>query len=832
MFIPHKFNTDIMKISIFQIIFFSITAVSVFGQPIRAYNYDGLMRGGELSMFKKDYYNAVDLYEKAYKERKSPDLALQIANLHYILRDIPKAENWYKRALIKDKDMTMPEAHFALGRIYKMNGKYEDAAAVFQKFITMAEDGPLRELAKTELKGIDMASKMPEQKKLIAENAGKAINCLQSDFAPVYDKDGNLYFTTFNRDSVIRLNGKEGDYFTKIYMASNGPKGLEKPVQLSAEINRENYHTGNATFSSDGTKMFFTRAELDGNEVLSSKIYVATKIEGQWSNATELTKINGNFLSKHPSVGELYGREVLFFVSNMTGSLGGFDIFYSNLNGSGDLGEPINLGKKINTIGDEVTPFYKNGTLYFSSTGHPSLGGFDVFSANWDGVEWTEPKNLGRVYNSVLDDLYYTVSNDGLNGVLASNREGTKSVKSKTCCEDIYFIKERKLEIDLNLVVMDKKAEIKGAQVELVELVGKSKGTSTDQVNEENGKFTFPLFPDKSYRVFISKEGFITDSFDLNTVGLTEAKAFEKKLTLKAKAKPVKEEYETITINQAIRLNNIYYDYDDDKILPDAEADLEYLIELYNKYPTLVLELGSHTDSRGKDDYNRELSQRRAESAKNWLVNRGVSADRIKAVGYGESVLLNKCKNGVKCNDAEHRINRRTEFKIVSGPTSIQIKKTVIKGTNKEVLPPDNKKTNTPKTNSSGDKTSQIQIKDSDIIPTVKKSDIQPVAKLPQMKFETKTVDFGIVKKGEKKSYSYKFTNSGNAPLVVEIVSGCECTTIEWTRGEIPPGGKGTIDIIYDTKDEKLQEYDKVIDILANTKPKVINCTFKAKVVQ
>ncbi|MDQ3016936.1 MAG: DUF1573 domain-containing protein, partial [Bacteroidota bacterium] len=256
---------------------------------------------------------------------------------------------------------------------------------------------------------------------------------------------------------------------------------------------------------------------------------------------------------------------------------------------------------------------------------------------------------------------------------------------------------------------------------------------------------------------------------------------------------------ETVTINEPIRLNNIYYDYDDDKILVDAEKDLSFLLDLMKKYPDMVIELSSHTDSRGNDAYNERLSQRRAQSAKNWLVSRGVSEKRIEAVGYGEDLILNQCINGIDCTDDEHRFNRRTEFKILSGPTTIEVKKSDLGNQNKKpaansVIKPTNKGT--------------VPLSDPVIL----------------LKFEKELIELGAVKKGDKVEMAFNFMNKGNVPIEIEMVTSCECTTLEWPQFKVfKPGEKGTIKAIFDSKDKEASETTDVEIILKQDDPKTKN---------
>ena len=204
-------------------------------------------------------------------------------------------------------------------------------------------------------------------------------------------------------------------------------------------------------------------------------------------------------------------------------------------------------------------------------------------------------------------------------------------------------------------------------------MTDKNPANVDNRTNPSGNDFSFVLQPEKSYIAIATRDGYYPDTVKVNTVGIKKSQNVERKFTLRA----IKKEPDSIVvkINEPIVLNSIYYDFNDDKILPDAEKDLQFLVDLMNKYPDMKIELSSHTDSRGKDDYNIALSQRRADSAKRWIVAKGINTDRIVAKGYGETQLRNGCANGVECDEEQHRLNRRTEFKIIAGPTSITIER-------------------------------------------------------------------------------------------------------------------------------------------------------------
>ncbi|MEZ4981092.1 MAG: OmpA family protein [Saprospiraceae bacterium] len=656
-----------------------------FAQPLNKATYSTMISTAEEALANKDYYNALDQYNQAYDERKDKDLIPIIADLHFKLRDYKRAENYYKRVFRKyrGKDPEVdPQIRYNYAIVLKTMGQYDEAIEHLQKVLAESTDDKLKDLAELQITGAEMGKVLRPVPRLRVENAGNNVNTSFSEYSAFLTEDGKeMYYASFQRDDVIILEGKEEENrYATILKSSKSDKGWGDPTELDDRINRPGYHTANITLSPDGRTMYFTRQQMTGNEVSESNIFYSDLTGTDYTAAREVVGVNGNWIAKHPAIGELFGKEVMFFVSDMQGGEGGFDIYYATYKGNGVFADPVNLGPKINTAADEVTPFYRDGTLYFSSNGHPGIGGYDIFSSIWNGTTWSEPKNMGLGYNSQLDDRYFMIDKEGYHGVLLSNREGTRSTHSKTCCDDIYEFTIEKIELDAIVGTFNAESgePLLNASVQLFELTDNQMTPIDEQSNEKGNVFAFPLLLNKSYMAIATAEGFYPDTSEVfNTVGFKESKKLEHRLRLRPM--PPEPEYEDIevTINEPIRLNNIYYDFDDDKILPDAENDLNDLKNLMDEYPAIKIELSSHTDAQGKDAYNQELSQRRANSAKAWLVEHGVAEERIVPKGYGETQILNQCVNGVTCIlDDRHRFNRRTEFKIIEGPTTIMMKRT------------------------------------------------------------------------------------------------------------------------------------------------------------
>lgn len=646
--------------------------VCMIAQPVVSSSYETMLETAATCAENHDYINAIEWFEKAYKESKDPNLQVAIGDMYMLLRDYAKAEKTYDRVLKRDKRDEFFDIRLDYARAMKAQGKYKLALDEFNGFISTTESDSLRNEAKLELRGILLMEKYPENIEAAVSFAGESINSPSAESSPALYSDGTLYFSSMNAKTPTIIDGEEGEYHAKIYSAARTPQGdYSKASALDEAINRIDFYNTGVSFSEDGQKMYFTRAKYNNNGVENSQIYLSKRAGDKWGSPYPIEALNNEFRSRHPYEGELFGRKVLYYISDMPGGYGGYDIYYSTITGDA-YEKPVNLGEKINTPRNEMSPFYKDGALYFSSNGHPGMGGLDNFYTEWDGSKWSEVTNMGFNYNTSYDDSFLRFNQGGTAGYVVSNRTHKDKKKYKntdTCCDDIYMIQIRDLVIELKTIVNNEKGPLEGATVELFE--GSKKVPVDSKTNFLSNDFAFLLDSDKSYKAYITREGYYTDSISFNTNGIFDDYTVSKTVTLKAKPEAPKR---IVSRNEPILLKSIFFDLADDKIRPDAEPDLEYLKTLMDKYPDMVIELSSHTDSRGDNEYNKKLSQRRANSTKAWLVEEGVEAARIKAVGYGETKLLNKCKDKVKCSEEEHQLNRRSEFKIIAGPQTIEIK--------------------------------------------------------------------------------------------------------------------------------------------------------------
>lgn len=669
------------------LLYIVVTAFS-FGataQPLKGrHTFEQMKETADAQFALNDFFSALTWYDKAFdeikKEKNNPDkeeITYQSALCLLQLRDYTKAEVRLA-SILRQKENNIKGLEFLHAKVLKLNGKYDEAIPTLEKISKMSSDMAIRKEALRELDGARFGKAAQIQELLRIENGGTDVNTGGKETSAASAKAGEMFFISDRRNAVTELGGKV-NVFSKIYSTQLQGNAWTNVKALDQVINRDGYHHFSVSLSPDGNTMYFTRGTLNGELVSESKAFMSKRERNGWGPANEL---KGAFTGKvmHPVVGELYGKEVLFFSSDMEGTKGGYDIYYANKKSDGTFDYPVNLGDVINTQGDEMTPYYLDGKLYFSSNMHPGMGGQDVFVSSWDGSAWSSPTNMGKGYNSSADDKSFTVDKEG-NGFLASNRIGTGKLKGgvgQTCCDDIWLVIKDKVKANLVVTVLDaKKKPLNGSNIQIIEMTNNQMGNTSNQDNPTGNSFDSPLTLERSYMIIVSKDGYKPDTIrNINTVGLKKSTSITKEVTLKAAPKVKIEEYITVETNQPFELKNILYDYNKADIRPESDSSLNDLADLMVQYSDMVIELSAHTDARGRDAYNLDLSQRRANSVVKWLSERrGVSPDRLKPVGYGETQLKNSCGNGVECSEDDHQINRRTEFKILSGPTSIKVVK-------------------------------------------------------------------------------------------------------------------------------------------------------------
>ncbi|MCX2496326.1 OmpA family protein [Pedobacter sp. PF22-3] len=613
-----------------------------------------------------NYSKAIDLYEQAFKKKETLHAAERLANAYALVYNYKQAESWY--AIATKMNGSSTENMLSYAKALQQNSKYSEAKVQYLNYIDKNKNVSEKQQA-IWIASCDSALKWIKNPKKIELINQKALNSAQSDWGAVKYERG-VVFTSDRSNS--KLNGSEnrpflkfdgskepdkkvygwtGNGYLKLYFKSSSNDSLKLfPIKAGTS-----YHVGSASFTADGKTMYFTLTRITDElerlkkqpTTVNVEIFSSTKgSDGVWGEPVSFAYNNVNAYSVGDPFITTDGNS-LYFASNMPGGLGGTDIYVCLKTDAGDWGKPINL-KEVNTEGNDRSPvFDEKDNFYFSSDGRVGMGGLDVYQALRESGSIGQIENMGYPFNSPQDDFGFSLNEKGGIVYLSSNREGGLG------SDDIYTIDQKMiLAFKLQGRVFDKdnNQPIAGALVTLAKVNGSVLKTETD----ENGAYQFNLSKDSEYNVSAEKTNYRSDVENLATIGLTTSGVLTQDLHLEA-----------IIINKEIKLENIYYDFDKWNIRPDAAVELDKLVKIMIDNPTIWIELGSHTDSRGKDAYNLNLSQKRAESAVAYIISRGINKNRVTAKGYGETRLLNKCSNGVACSEEEHQLNRRTEFKIV-----------------------------------------------------------------------------------------------------------------------------------------------------------------------
>ena len=620
----------------------------------------------------QEYYKAITLLKKAYSKEKDKankaEIIFKTAECYRFVNDSKQAETWYRKAL----KIKYPENNVQLyyANALKANGKFEDAIVEYEKYSELVPDDPR---GKNGAEACALAQKWVDNpSRYVVENAVQ-LNGKQMDFSPSYASKNHkeLYFTS-SRDNASgnEVDGWTGQGFTDIFSATIDNKGKwSKPKPLPATINSI-YNEGAAVMNNDFNQMIFTRCGVKKKVKMGCELYSTNKNGDTWTEAEVLpffVKDEGDDSTQvtvgHPALSA--DGKVLVFASDAEGGKGGRDLWKSTFDEEKKRWEkPVALAS-INTPGDEMYPFiHADGTLYFASNGHIGMGGLDIFMAEAQGEDWGQVTNMRSPINSSGDDFAIIFEKEQEKGFFTSNREDGKG------SDDIYSFLLPALKFTLCGTVTDykTKAAIGDATVSIVGTDGSSLETTTDS----KGKYCFYLAPATSYVITAGKKDFY-----LNKTGKTTTVGFEED-------KDLISDFELDPINRVIDLPNIFYDLGKWDLRPESKVALDGLVETLNDNPTIVVELGSHTDTRASDSYNLSLSQKRAQSVVDYLIENDVVGERLVAKGYGETTpkvldaAVGELPAGSVINDAfiaklageelkeeAHQLNRRTEFKVL-----------------------------------------------------------------------------------------------------------------------------------------------------------------------
>lgn len=604
----------------------------------------------------------LDVVEKGYE---SADLFQKLADSYYFNAEYTSAEVWYKRLIDTYSEEIQPEYYFRYAQTLRALKNYDLADAMMTRFndlngtdtrATLFKESPdyLREI--TEYK----------KSKYMLEDI-RSINSRYSDFAPT-EFEGKLIFASA-RDTgrgVKRIHKWNNQPFLDLYQTTIGEESgsFSKPSGFNKLLNSK-FHESTTAFSKDGSTVYFTRNNYtkgsfkkDKNGTNKLKIYKSTRVEGKgWTEAVEMPFNSDEYSTAHPALNA--DNTKLYFASDMEGTFGLSDIWVVDINEDGTYGIPVNLGRPINTEGRETFPFMsKNGNLYFASDGHPGLGGLDVYVTSPQlQNEEQEIVNIGKPVNSSFDDFTFIVNDETKLGYFASNR------KRGMGSDDIYrFVQEIiPCEIVLDGRVVDKETgtPISGA---MVQLMNNSNEILNSMVTDTDGAYNFDTATcEEEYIVRAIKEKFTGDEVLFSTPDASKTITNDLRIELVEKPIEIGDD-----LTKLLDLNPIYFDFDRFNIRRDAALELEKVISVMKQYPDMIIDARSHTDSRGIDSYNLSLSDKRAKSTVEYIINvGGIDKSRISGAGYGETQLVNDCGNDSNCSEEDHQLNRRSEFIVI-----------------------------------------------------------------------------------------------------------------------------------------------------------------------
>lgn len=666
------------------------------------------------------YSEAIPLYENVIKNERTFEIIKNLADAYYYTNDLKNAERWYRFLIKNYPNKIEEEYYFRFSHSLKASGNTEEANEVSRSKIVLSED----EIISFERQIVVLENIASIGNRFDIKNL--PINTENSDFGAVRFGDKLIYASPTQDNKKYKWNN-ENYLDLQAVLISDFSKSDAIAKAFSKVINTK-MHESNAVFTKDGRKMYFTRNNFingkkgkDKNKVSHVQIFSADFENGEWMNVKSLPFNSDAFSTEHPALSP--DEKTLYFASDMPESLGSFDIYSVDIN-EGSFGKPVNLGPTINTKHKEQFPFVsKEGKLYFSSNGKMGFGSLDVFVSEFKNGQFSEAVNIGFPVNSGYDDFAYTMDSETKEGYFSSNRpEGKgsddiyqinekKPLIIQDCQQLISGIitdETTKLPLENALVVLkdDLKNELQrvltlsdgkfsfNADCEKVFTVLASKEKYTEnfktlKLNKERNKVNDASLPLKSFEE-IKKE---------QTIALQEKKKEDEKAKIKAKemaefkkkedAKNAelkkKEAVEIAEIKKKERIENllakekdvvkdkdrlliktepIYFDYDLWYIRKESKPILNKVIDLMKKYPEMVVEIGSHTDVRGNNKYNLDLSDKRAKSTREYFIENGIPKDRISSKGYGETVQIVKCVPEESCNEEQHELNRRSEFVI------------------------------------------------------------------------------------------------------------------------------------------------------------------------
>ena len=683
-----------MKIN-YKFLIFSLILTLFSTSSLLAQRKSRVVQKADKAFASEMYFEAAELYKKGYKKTKNKaikaEILFQQAECYRLFGKFKKASNFYKKAIKSKYDNGNAIAILRYAEMLMVNGSYEKALEQYKKY---SKKAPNDTKAEKGIKSCQFAINWEANPTRYVISKSDVLSSPNSDFSPAFGNRDytKIYFISSRKGSSNnKIDERTGEFFTDIYSSSLNKKGKwskpnkEESIAELEPINTEN-HEGTLCLNQNGTTMFFTTCQIENKKELGCDISISQLKGKLWGSLNKLEiKVDSNTTLGHPTISS--DEKYVIFSADMNGGYGGKDLWMATKVARGQWSEPANLGPAINTDGDEMFPFlHVDGSLYFASNGHIGMGGLDIYKSdlNENGI-YVSALNLKYPINSSADDFGMIVERKNERGYFTSNRRSFTDiegiVKKSNGSDNIYIFELPPLVLTLQGVITDTKtgAVVTGASVKLVG----DDDSALEVTTDNTGSYNFELTPLTSYEIVVSREGYLNNKVSETTVGIEVNTDLIKDINID----PIKRE---------IILPRIEYDFAMWNLRPQSILDLDLLVITLNENPNITIELNSHTDFRGTDLQNNNLSQKRANVCIDYLITKGISADRLVANGKGESQpyviteedsknskrgwslkgkafkegnilsesFINKLK--VKFRDIAHQYNRRTSFKVLS----------------------------------------------------------------------------------------------------------------------------------------------------------------------
>ena len=647
------------------LLLFLVAILKVEAQEIRTMKKWQLRDVYKNASLAKDYYTAIDALEELdYRKQLTEENEIELAKLYLKARDGKKALEWFEH--LKKEHPDNPDVYYHYGEALRANGYAGTAKEYFERFYREFDKNSkgykdFNEKIKAAINSCDLALKVKDNTSIEIYRLGEDINLPHNETAPFYVSDDTLLYAS-TKTKEYRFEDEMDVPKKAIYLASKSSDTTFSFVSDLEEFYQDGFDFDNPHLIANQNKLYFNKCQYVGSKMVCRLYYsdLSNKDTTVFYPSELETSVAGNYSIKQISVFERRGHTCMIFTSDMPGGQGGLDLWYTS---SKRPGKVINLGKKINTSGNEETPYFdaSKSRLYFSSDGHTGIGGTDIFSSDGFGKKWLKPENIGKPFNSSYDDTYYShhYEDDSLSfGFLTSNRPGGTSLKSETCCDDIFYFKIKGItEAQLEGIVDFENLSIGRfgggpATVKLFRINDGEEVLINETETDEEGKYAFSVEIGKKYAVTASREGYLSKRI---TDEIENQNTVVENFTLLELSK------------EPIVVKNIYYPFDQSYLTEQSKIVIDttiYPILLNN--PAIIIELSSHTDWLGSEKYNKRLSQSRAESVVKYLIGKGINTQRLVAKGYGEDqpIAPNTFPDGRDNPDGRAK-NRRTEFKII-----------------------------------------------------------------------------------------------------------------------------------------------------------------------